>query len=226
MPFRSNEKSLEEPIPLLDLYRASSSSCWFFFALVAERPQKEIVPITVYDQPVIAANPIRALDLKPKPTPKPKAKVKARKVFGVSKKAIRSQPELTTPKEPAVNVKAGNTTAIAPDDKILREDDAQSLPIPTADYLVSRMPVLLKELKIPYPPNSKRDGVEGPVVMDLLVDTEGSVRQVELVTGPNEELNGAAVEAAKALKFKPARVEDQPVAVRIRYVYRFVLERT
>ena len=61
--------------------------------------------------------------------------------------------------------------------------------------------------------------------MDILIDATGHVRDAKLLQGPDESLNQAALAAVRGFVFKPAMVQDKPVAVRIRYAYRFVLER-
>jgi periplasmic protein TonB len=78
---------------------------------------------------------------------------------------------------------------------------------------------------VPYPPDAKRLGIQGGVVFDLLIDADGNVRQATLVQGPGHGLDEAARDAVGKLRFKPATIEERPVAVRIRYVYRFVLEK-
>ena len=106
----------------------------------------------------------------------------------------------------------------------LDPNDLDSLPIPADDFLVSSMPQLMSEIRIQYPDEAKKAGIEGPVVMDLLIDAQGSVRQVSLIKGPGFGLNEAALAAIKDFKFRPAKIKDQAVAVKIRYTYRFVLE--
>ncbi|MCC7440288.1 MAG: energy transducer TonB [Bdellovibrionales bacterium] len=127
--------------------------------------------------------------------------------------------------ESAAAIKEGNTLAKAQDDRALRPGDAEELPIPVEEYLVSSMPRPLREFRIPYPPGAKKKGVEGAVVMDILIDAKGEVRKADLVEGPLEELSRAALEAILKFKFAPAEAEGRPVAVRIRYVYRFILEK-
>lgn len=155
---------------------------------------------------------------------KPKEEVKPepvkRSVFGVSRKAITTSEN----SQENATVKQGNTLAKDPDSLKLNDQDADSLPIPADEYLVSRMPILLSEVRIPYPEEARRAGVEGPVIMDLLIDLNGIVRKVDLVSGPGYGLNEAATQAIKNFKFQPAQVDQQAVAVRIRYSYRFVLE--
>jgi TonB family protein len=63
------------------------------------------------------------------------------------------------------------------------------------------------------------------VIFDLLIDTQGQVRQTQVVSSPDPELTQAASEALPKLKFKPAMRDGQPVAVRIRYRYNFEIER-
>ncbi|RYZ73549.1 MAG: energy transducer TonB, partial [Proteobacteria bacterium] len=53
----------------------------------------------------------------------------------------------------------------------------------------------------------------------------GKVRQANLVSGPGYGMNEAALQAIGSFEFEPAQVGEQAVAVRIRYSYRFVLER-
>lgn len=174
------------------------------------------IDFEVYENPKTATqNPITLA----KPIPEKKAAEK-RAVFGASRKALT---DATDPN--AASVKAGNTVAKAPDDEKLRDDDADSIPIPVEEYLVTAMPVLENEFRIPYPPEARKAGVQGRVVMDLLIDGKGAVRQATLVGGPGYGLNEAALEAVKNFRFRPARVQDQAVAVRIRYAYQFVLER-
>jgi protein TonB len=153
--------------------------------------------------------------------PEPKKEIeKPRAVFGVSRKA------LTAPTDTAAEeVKAGNTVAKTPDQEKLRPDDADSLPVPTEEYLVTAMPKLASEIRVAYPAEAKQKGLEGPVVMDILVDATGRVRDAKLLQGPDESLNQAALAAVRGFMFTPAMVQDKAVAVRIRYAYRFVLER-
>src|SRR5262249_5547017 len=148
---------------------------------------------------------------KPKEEPK-----KPRAVYGASRKSVTS--------EEGIDVKAGNTVAKAPDEEKLRPEDADSLPIPTDEYLVTQMPQLASEVRVPYPEEARKRGVQGAVVMDILIDAAGKVREATLVSGPASGLDEAALSAVRGFQFKPARMQDQAVAVRIRYAYRFVLE--
>lgn len=180
------------------------------------KSQTKLVDFEVYEQPKVAATAPLQIQ---KPIEKPKEPEK-RAVFGLSRKAITDSTQVG-----GADVKTGNTVAKEEDNEKLNADDADSLPVPTDEYLVSAMPELTREYRIPYPAEAKKAGVQGAVVMDILVDANGKVRQASLISGPGYGLNEAALEAVKSFEFKPARVQEKPVAVKIRYSYRFVLER-
>jgi TonB family protein len=152
--------------------------------------------------------------------PKPKAPP-PKAVFGLSKKSIVA--DAAAPG--AVEVKVGNTVAKAPDTIKMDPKDADALPIPADEFLVTVMPKLVSEVRVPYPAAAKQAGLSGAVVMDLLIDENGKVREALLVEGPGGGLNEAALEGIKQFQFSPAEIEGKKVAVRIRYAYRFVLER-
>lgn len=191
-------------------------------AILSFKPKTKItkINIEVFENPKVAP---KTLNLEPpkiekiKPPPPPP---ETKQVFGVSRKALTTNDSSGS----AAEVKLGNTVAKEQDNLKLDPNDADSLPIPADDYLVSSMPQLLTEMRIPYPEEAKKAGIEGPVVMDLLIDDQGSVRQVNLIKGPGFGLNEAALAAIKNFKFRPARIQDQPVAVKIKYTYRFILE--
>ncbi len=178
-------------------------------------PSPQIVDLEVIQFPKQAP---ASVQLQPKDLPKP-APPPAQAVFGLSRKAI-----VAAEGSEAAEIKQGNTMAKEPDNLTLKDSDPDSLPIPTDDYLVTSMPRLLKEVRIPYPDEARKANVEGPVVMDLLIDELGKVRKVELLKGPGFFLDEAALQAAYLFQFEPARMRDKNVAVKIRYTYRFILE--
>jgi protein TonB len=180
------------------------------------RGTKEKIEIEVIEHPVAAAPQLNLDQPPPKTEPK---KEPVRKVFGLSKKAITSDEP-----GPGVAVKAGNTVAVVPDHKQLKDSDAESLPIPTDEYLVNRMPSVIAEVRIPYPPEARAKKIEGKVVLDLLIDASGKVREAKLISGLGYGLDEAALNAISQFKFQPAEVDGKPVAVRIPFTYNFLLK--
>ena len=151
----------------------------------------------------------------------PEARTKeAREVFGTNRNSYTDD---SVGEEEAVAAKKGNTLGKASDQEVLKDSDADSLPTPTEEYLVSEMPSVLSEIRPRYPSLAKEQGLEGAVVMDILIDEKGAVRQASLIEGP-DIFRAGALEAIKKFVFRPAKVDGSPVAVRIRYTLRFQLE--
>lgn len=145
---------------------------------------------------------------------------KVREVFGVNR---QSYTDNSVGDSEAVYAKRGNTLTKESDNKILNADDVDSLPVPTEEYLVSEMPVVLKEVRPSYPQKAREEKIEGVVVLDVLIDKNGLVRQVSVIEGP-QIFQKNAVEAMRSFQFKPANIDGSPVPVRIRYTLRFELE--
>jgi TonB family protein len=64
-----------------------------------------------------------------------------------------------------------------------------------------------------YPDLARRLRVQGDVVLELTVETDGSVSAVELVQGVTQKvgINEAALAAARGARFQPATRDGQPV---------------
>jgi TonB family protein len=218
---RSNDNNfafISDPWVISSALHAVLAAAVLAVLLLSQQLRKPVeVEIQILETPKISQQPVH-INV-------PGAKVQqtdvpVHQVFGISPKAVTS--------EEGETVKAGNTVAKTPDREVLKPGDPDvlpALPDPVDEYLVTSMPELRSDVRISYPPASKKKGIQGAVVMDLLIDALGTVRETTLVEGPDPELNSAALTASKGFQFTPALIKNKPVAVRIRYVYRFVLER-
>ena len=75
-----------------------------------------------------------------------------------------------------------------------------------------------------YPEAVRNAGIEGSVVVEALLDLDGSVMDARVLKGSgNDMLDAAAVEAALRARFTPAKQLDKAVRVRISQTYRFRL---
>ncbi len=83
-------------------------------------------------------------------------------------------------------------------------------------------PALTEDSPAQYPAGLAGSGISGTVGLALLIDEEGEVAEVELRVPAHPALDEAALHAATALRFSPARLGGSPVAVRIGFEYRFV----
>jgi protein TonB len=93
-----------------------------------------------------------------------------------------------------------------------------------APQQVAELPVLIAEVKAPYPPQARKAGIEGQVILMLTIDDTGKVARVRKLAGPGHGLDEAAVSAAGQFTFKPARYNGAAVATEIRYVYSFEID--
>lgn len=183
---------------------------FFIFAISSDLfkfRKKEIIDFNVYVDPVVTSikNPVsHPIDEKKNP---PVVKV-SRKIFGVSRKSI------TTEFESGVVAKAGNTVAKENDNLKLNKDDADSLPIPVADYLITDEPVVISEPKNKQrTEEARKNGYTGTAKLKILIDAEGNVRDVQLLNSLKYGLNERAIELAKQVKLSPAKVNGKAVSV-------------
>jgi len=80
---------------------------------------------------------------------------------------------------------------------------------------VEKKPKLVHEVMPAYPEMARAAGIEGKVVVSMVVDTLGNVASAEVyATSGNVMLDQAAVEAAHKCGFTPGYQRDRPVVVR------------
>jgi len=86
-----------------------------------------------------------------------------------------------------------------------------------------RFPRVREEHRAPYPAEARDLGVEGTVVVRILVGADGRVHRTKLISGPGFGLNRAARKALGRTLFDPALDEEgRPVQMWITYRYTFV----
>ncbi|MCB9464339.1 MAG: TonB-dependent receptor [Candidatus Eisenbacteria bacterium] len=84
-------------------------------------------------------------------------------------------------------------------------------------------PTLTEFVRAEYPERELRDGVEGEVLLQLLVTESGAVDSVWVVEGLTPALDEAAQVAALQFQFSPAMVGGEPVPVYVQFAYQFSL---
>lgn len=90
-------------------------------------------------------------------------------------------------------------------------------------FAVEEQPERIENVVPEYPDIARRAGIEGTVIVRALVGKDGNVREAKVLNGP-KELHDAAIKAAMASKFKPARQNDMAVSCWVAMPFRFVLE--
>lgn len=84
-------------------------------------------------------------------------------------------------------------------------------------------PELLREVKPEYTQDARRRGVEGDVVLEIVVRRDGSVGSVKIVQRLGSGLDERAVDAVRQWRFAPAKRHGTPVDVMVEVAVEFKL---
>jgi len=91
---------------------------------------------------------------------------------------------------------------------------------------IEKMPEISRFVNAQYPLDLMKKGVQGVVLLELLVNDSGLVDSVKVVNRLHPVLDLAACDAAKQFRFTPATAGGKPVAVLLQYEYRFAIEQS
>ncbi|MDX1701943.1 MAG: energy transducer TonB [Melioribacteraceae bacterium] len=81
---------------------------------------------------------------------------------------------------------------------------------------------LAKNIK--YPKASKKEGIEGTVFVNAVIDAEGNVSSAKVEKGVDENLDAAAVKAVKMTKFIPGVKDGKKVKAEVTIPIKFKLD--
>jgi TonB family protein len=144
---------------------------------------------------------------------------------------------LTAPKASQPETNSSAASLVAP---VVRDELHPPLEAPIASILTSRAtskPVeestpiggrvqlarLLKSVPPVYPPFARTSHVAGDVKLDALIDVNGNVMELKVVSGP-PILRQPAMDAVRQWKYEPARLNGQPVVLHLDVTVRFRVE--
>lgn len=100
------------------------------------------------------------------------------------------------------------------------------LPSPDEFVPVEVQPEMIKEKRPDYPIKARDNGIEGIVLMKVLVGKKGDVLKSQVAkSSGNEQLDAAALKAASKYKFKPALQNGMPIACWTIYRVSFNLDK-
>ncbi len=84
-------------------------------------------------------------------------------------------------------------------------------------------PTIVHEVKPDYTEDGRRRGIEGDVVVEIIVRSDGSVGSVKLLSGLGAGLDQRAMDAVKQWRFNPATRYGTPVDVIVEVAVEFKL---
>ncbi len=90
---------------------------------------------------------------------------------------------------------------------------------------VVQPPKLVEFVHAEYPAAAQAAGLEAAVPLKIHIDVAGTVSEAEVLEPAGHGFDEAALAAVRRFRFTPASLDGAPVAVGIRFVYRFQLER-
>lgn len=99
-------------------------------------------------------------------------------------------------------------------------------PEPDSFVAVDEHPKVVRFPSVHYPEMARKAGIEGKVWLKVLVDVNGDVRDVIILTdsGANAGFEEAALSAARDSKWRPAMQNRQPIPVWVAYEVKFRLK--
>lgn len=72
-----------------------------------------------------------------------------------------------------------------------------------------------------YPEQLKREGVSGMVVVNVIIETDGTVAEVEVRKSTNSDFEAPALEAVKNWRFRPAKKDGQAIRTKVALPLKF-----
>ncbi len=150
--------------------------------------------------------------IQPKKEKKKEVRKKIRKVSSARSKSTSSNmqmkfnPDLGVAEGEGVAIQSGELEAV-----IFEEGEADEDPVPR--YISP----------VPYPNRAKELGIEGVLLIEIVIGLKGKVESVEILKSPHPSFSTAARKAVKKWRFDPAKNKGVPVRIRARKEFEFQL---
>lgn len=101
---------------------------------------------------------------------------------------------------------------------------ALALTVPAFAQSKTEPPVPVRTAAPDYPDELRREGVSGLVMVKCEIDATGNVVNAEVEKSSNAAFEKPAVAAVKKWKFKPAKQDGNPIAIKVSIPIKFVFE--
>ncbi|TVR53776.1 MAG: energy transducer TonB [Puniceicoccaceae bacterium] len=75
-----------------------------------------------------------------------------------------------------------------------------------------------------YPLSARMEGIEGEVILAFTINENGRVVEPRIHSSTEPRFNGFALEAARDWRFRPVRINGEPVPIEIQYPVYFISE--
>lgn len=139
---------------------------------------------------------------------------------GVAKKELMpvvGATEETVAESGETQVQIGNTLHGMPENEIT--NDVEYAPLSG----ITKSPSFRSQLKPVYPESARKIGIEGVVLLEVIISSDGNVTDVKIIENPGYGMGEAAREAILKSAFSPAMSGETPVAAKVIIPVRFRL---
>jgi len=186
-------------------------------------PWQKVQPKPVKPKPVKKRlekpKPKPVVKPKPKPKPKPIPKPIIAETPAPEPPPPIEEPEPIveeTPPEPVIEETVSEPPA--------ETSQQEVLPAPVPIFQLSNLPRFMRKVNPVYPPNLKRQGINGKVKLSILIDATGKVRDITVLSASHPEFAQAAIDAVKNSSFQAADIGGRPVPTRYKIPFKFRLQ--
>ncbi len=186
-------------------------------AQAAQRTLQTVPPAA--EKPADSAKPVSAAPV-PSPPSRPAAKPKTAAAEPTDGLVVYEQGRVVFRTSPPPKSLPSGSDSGPVQNAAAREGDtaggpASVSPSATDSYLPERV-------ELEYPEEAKLQHIQGPVVLDALVGTDGAVRELKVISG-HPLLVKAAADAVRQWRFQPHRLKDRLVEFETRITVNFAL---
>src|ERR1019366_5416538 len=94
--------------------------------------------------------------------------------------------------------------------------------VPTQSHVLTKAPVLIKNVSAVYPDQAKAEKLNAEVEMQIVIDAVGKVGKVTITNPAGHGFDQAAIAAVQQFVFTPPEVDGQPSAITIVYTEHFL----
>jgi len=71
--------------------------------------------------------------------------------------------------------------------------------------------VLIYKVEAEYPEEARRARIEGVVILEAVINIDGTVGEIEIIRSAHKSLDEAAIKAVKQYRFIPGKINGKPV---------------
>jgi protein TonB len=120
--------------------------------------------------------------------------------------------------EPSIDISTGESNAAVPAALSASRPNAPAAPVPIGGDV--KPAKLIKSVPPVYPQMAKSQHVSGNVQIDALIDADGNVSAMKVLSGP-ALLREAALQSLKQWKYQPAELDGKPTSMHLTITLQF-----